>query len=153
MRACQGARGARKAPGVFFLHIEKVDTSAVEGCHETKCLNTEKSARILGTMFRLGVQSCSNIGLILMFLSLESPLALLVLEEKNPERIGLTSSVELGMEDETLLILPSGRKSSLCFVSGVTSESPLRCPKFIKYLSSAVGGQGQNGLSHFPQNL
>lgn len=88
-----------------------------------------------------------------MFLSLESPLALLVLEEKNPERIGLTPSVGLGMEAETLLILPSGRKNSLCFALCVTSESPLRCPKFIKYLSSADGSQGQNGLSHFPQNL
>lgn len=67
-----------------------VDASAVEGCHETRCLNTEKSAGNLGMMFRLGVQSCSNIGLILMFLSLESPLALLILEGKNPERFGLT---------------------------------------------------------------
>ena len=75
---------------VVFLHIEKVDTSAVEGCRETRCLNTEKSARIHGTMFRLGVQSCSNIGLTLVYLRLESPLALLVLEEKIPYRFGLT---------------------------------------------------------------
>lgn len=67
-----------------------VDTSAFEGCHETRCLNTEESARNLGMMFRLGTPSCSNIGLILMFLGLESPLALLILEEKNPERFGLT---------------------------------------------------------------